>query len=1362
MKRHKKFLILIALLLVVNSAFFIAWYGFNLKGKIRSIAEKEIGKALGGEATIGELNFSERQLIARNFEFAAQDSSLEIRIGELRVRYNLLKVITSGFKIRNLLERVDIDAPIVSLRLRPKAEEEDKKPSKPLQIPDLLPFFKEINLSRGVFNLDLELDLKLVNAGNLKLVDSFEELKISAINKKNTRFRLFGISANNGKLGLEGELDNGRLVMANASLEHYDPLIAYHPDIKGFSTDLSLRAEASQARKGGPYQLNLDLGLVGTRATLLDQYPLQLSSLLISGNEHRARADITGLSSGQSSAAGYLEITDLNRDMGLEGTLTLSSIDLALLEQGLSGLVNATLEASGSIKAPLLSLRADSPRIAYQSWAIQNLGLKADLKDKLIRAELLSGNWENQSLEAEASFNLETRRLSGTLASSAIQSFGHELIAYGALSYDLDFNQGLPMGTVTLDNIDFSHELLELTGLSGEVHLIPLKLEDQSPKYMVDAKLRSPQGYYVNVLGDVLSRQLMVDMDLLSLDLAQLYANDLIQRFNPLLSGAVRAYMSGDQIVASSKLNLDLSGDFHYNSDLRFSAAYNLASGNASLNLAGSDGLFNEEEVNLQLTADYIGEVINVYAFRINDLISLSGSLDPRDIPGMSFDLALMDLRRENITRLFPPIEELLPQFGSLSLRSIYNWHDSGKIDASLNLRDLDLEGLQPLTGEISLHGPPQACLAEGKISSGGNVLGLLSADVHIAEQTAVDARFRVNDLKLASFLEDDTIKATLNGLVAASYTDFLKNIEHPNLIVDLQARNLELPGLELDQIDLVAQQQANLLIVDAISAVKEGLVDLRGSGALDYNFLSNSYFEGEHSLNLDMRGELFNWLHKKVPYIIDASGNSIMQASLGVREEQFVITNGSIQLNQGRLVLQDQPESIHNINLTAHITDNRFLIDRFSARMGEGELRINNYFSEDEGNHFMAAMLDLGIFRLSIDEPGILVSVPMFTPTRSLSQLTLSGLDRDFATVMGPFDDMKIMANLLVSRATVTYPPNTDNLLRLIYSVRDAALRRNVEDPAPLPFSMDLLVRIKDNVSYVTYPANIRVNPGSFIHVLYDGQIWSVQEANFSSENGTLDFFGTVFQVDNVNVAIMEAQDLMQIQGNLTRRSPDGTIINLDINTDNDTSKAFLDRLQLTLSSDNPQDRTISQILSRVRYDNLPTDPDLEERESNFSSDAINLLSGNINSAFISPILYPFENSVRRLLKLDAFSVDFGFIQNLVNEYSTNQDQMAEYTDMRQVSSDIVQFSSAILLNNLSMSMSKYLFSRFYVDYKLTLQEATDLQQNTALLISHDTSLRMMLPWALRLTYNLNYEATGQGLSHGVMLYRSFRFRGL
>ncbi len=1362
MKRHRKFLILIALLLVVNSAFFIAWYGFNLKGKVRNIAEQEIGKALGGEARIGELNFSERQLIARRFSFSAPDSSLEIRVSEVRIRYNLLKVITSGFKIRNLLERVEVESPIVSLRIRPKADEEDRKPSKPFEIPNLLPYFKEISLSRGVFNLDLELDLKLVNDGSLKLVDSFEELEISAINKKSTSFNLSGISANQGRLELSGELDNGRLVMAEADLSHYDPLIAYHPDIKGFSTDLSLRAEANQAKRGGPYSLSIDLGLAGTKATLLDKYPLQLASLLVNGNEHKVHADISGLSLNQSSLEGYLEITDLNRDLGLEGSLSLGSFDLAFLEQGLSGSVNAELQASGTLKEPLLSLRADATRVAYQEWELNDLAIKAELQDRTARAELLSGRWNNQALEAEASFDLATHRLIGTLSTSAIQSFGHELLAYGSAAYDLDFNQGLPMGTVKLENIDFSYELLELAGLEGEIRLIPLKLEGHAPKYMADAKLRSPDGYYLNVLGDILSRQLMVDMDLLSLDLAQLYANDLLQRFNPIVSGAFRAYMDGNQIVTGSNFNLDLSGDFHFNSDLQLSAAYNLATGKASLNLTGSDGRFNEEEVNLQLTADYTGSDINVYAFRINDLISLSGSMDPRNRADMSFDLAVMDLQRENITKLYPPLEELLPQFGSLSLRTAYNWEESGEIDANLSLRELILEGLQPLSGQIKLQGPPQACLAEGKISSGTSVLGLLSADVSIAEQTAVDARLRLNNLKLNNLLTDSPVQASITGIVAASYTDFLRNIEQPNLMVDLQARALELPGLELDQIDLVAQQQANLLIVDAISAVKEGLVDLRGSGALDYNFISNSYFEGNHTLNLNLRGELFNWLHKKVGYIVDASGNSVMQASLGVREEQFVVTSGSIQVNQGRLVLQDQPESIHNINLSAHITDNRLFLERFSARMGEGELRVSNYFSEDESNHFMAAMLDLGIFRLSIDDPGILVSVPMFTPTRSLSQLTLSGLDRDFATVMGPFDDMKIMANVLVSRATVTYPPNTDNLLSLIYSVRDAALRRNVEDPLPLPFSMDLLVRIKDNVSYVTYPANIRVNPGSFIHVLYDGQIWSVQEANFSSESGTLDFFGTVFQVDNVDVAIMEAQDLMLIQGNLTRRAPDGTIINLNINTDNDTSKAFLDRLQLTLSSDNPQDRTISQILSRVRYENPPIDPDLQERESNFSTDAINLLSGNLNSAFISPILYPFENSVRRLLKLDAFSMDFGFIQNLVNEYSNNSDQMAEYTDMQQVTSDIVQFSSAILLNNLSLSMSKYLFSRFYVDYKLTLQEATDLQQNTALLISHDTSLRMMLPWALRLTYNLNYEATGQGLSHGLMLYRSFRFRGL
>jgi len=71
---------------------------------------------------------------------------------------------------------------------------------------------------------------------------------------------------------------------------------------------------------------------------------------------------------------------------------------------------------------------------------------------------------------------------------------------------------------------------------------------------------------------------------------------------------------------------------------------------------------------------------------------------------------------------------------------------------------------------------------------------------------------------------------------------------------------------------------------------------------------------------------------------------------------------------------------------------------------------------------------------------------------------------------------------------------------------------------------------------------------------------------------------------------------------------------------------------------------------------------------------------------------------------------------------------------------------------------MSKYLGLRMFLDYKFTLQEATDLQ-TTKFLIYHDTSLRWILPKQYRITYTFKYEPITPKMTHEVMVHKSLRF---
>ena len=65
-------------------------------------------------------------------------------------------------------------------------------------------------------------------------------------------------------------------------------------------------------------------------------------------------------------------------------------------------------------------------------------------------------------------------------------------------------------------------------------------------------------------------------------------------------------------------------------------------------------------------------------------------------------------------------------------------------------------------------------------------------------------------------------------------------------------------------------------------------------------------------------------------------------------------------------------------------------------------------------------------------------------------------------------------------------------------------------------------------------------------------------------------------------------------------------------------------------------------------------------------------------------------------------------------------------------------------------------------MDYELGLQEATDLQKKTRLMVSHDTSLRLVLPKQYRVGYTFSYEPSEERITHEIMIQKTLRFWGL
>lgn len=1356
MPRTKVFLILILILLLVNAIFFVSWYGLGGRNLFRKTVAEQLGRLMKGKLSIGELQFSDRQLFAENISFTSADSTITVDVSRLRVQYNLLRFIFSGFKVKGLIREADVYKPVVAYRYRYKPSV--PRPKKPLILPDLAGYFKSLSVRDGNFRLDMQLPLKIIQDGQLLILEEVHNIDITVQNRNITTLKLTAESSSRGRISLEGILNRGRIASAELEATGLNPRGVSHPDLKQLSTEASLVAFAKQDSLGAKLSYEAKAQLWGTSALFNDKYPVRIPYLSAETDGQNLSAQFSRSSFGSSYASAEVQISDLGPKLNFKIAKAEAGLDLGMIMPDLKGFVQAQIDAGGTLKEPYGNIALKSDYVAWQKYSLQNLNFSSFFKEGVLNFENPGLRFENHLVNLSGALNPTTLSLDANLETSPLLTSGQPYLVTADLDLHAQLLSKFPLVEAKINRIDASSGLANLNGVSGSVNLIPAL---DSKNYYVDASLTGEDGVSLKLIGDILDRNLLLDANFSSLSPAAVYAHKQLQKLDPLVSGNIKAILNGDKITTHSELSVALRGFLPYTTKLDLLGNFDLNKLEGTLHLMGREGLLNEQELSFNLAAALQNNQLQLYGLRVNDLISLSGRMNLQNYKDNDFSLALWNISYLDIVRFYPDLDVQIPEFKGLTLFAEYNKNQDKAVVASLNLNEIDLLAVTPLGLNLSFNGPLQNIKLQGVIDGPSQKIldlnGNLSLDSRI--DLALEAAFK--DLAIENVVLDSPLSGILNGKAGIVLKDLMGKPLHMDLMADLRARHLKFGDFVLDTVMLKAVQNRRLLQVDNLYVFSDQLFELTGSGAIDYNAVNNEFFEGQNRLNLQIDGQLFSWLKNITPYIQESRGNSSLSCSIGIQDEQFLVSGGKLDISDGFMRIKDQTEPLSNIFVRGTFDKNRIIIERGQVQMGEGKLVFNNIFEADNSDHFMLGFMDLGIIRLLIEEPGILANVPLFTPPKTLSNILLKGRNSRYAMVKGPFDQMKISAEVQLSNTSALFPPNTDNLLKLANSVREATNKRSDSDTAPLPFSLDALITLGENVSYVTYPAKLSIQPGGYLHLLYDGLAFTVQDAYFSSERGTIDIFGTVFQVEKVDITMVDAQDLLNVDGIFYKRAPDGTLITLKATTLPDLSKSFMDRLQFSLTSDNPEDRSISQILSRLRYSGS-SDPNRQDSGVGLQDEALNLISGNLDASLYTPFLSPVETYVRRKLKLDNFTINAGFLQNLYTQYSNDPSQLFNYADMKQLTTDIAQFSSSILLNNLSISLSKYLGRRFFWDYQLELQEATDLQKRTRIMISHETSLRLMLPRQYRLGYTFQYTPQDKKTSHEIMIQRSFRFWGL
>ena len=552
------------------------------------------------------------------------------------------------------------------------------------------------------------------------------------------------------------------------------------------------------------------------------------------------------------------------------------------------------------------------------------------------------------------------------------------------------------------------------------------------------------------------------------------------------------------------------------------------------------------------------------------------------------------------------------------------------------------------------------------------------------------------------------------------------------------------------DSVHVAIVQEDSLLKINRFFIKRAGEIELKGSGAIGYNILNSNTFPDTNYVSLRFDGDFLRLLSYQTQIIEGGSSQSNFDFRIGMKENGLSITSGNIEVSKGSLSIKNQLEKLDNIIIELFIMDDILNIKKFQFRMGEGNLYIKNEIGNDDSD-FKLGNLNLGHFLFRTNKNGVLFHMPGFMPSNSVTKTIISGRNSHDLLVNGPFDDIHIIGDLHLSNGQVIFPPGTENLLQLFNKVIEVKMK---SDSAPMPFTLDLMLHFNENIRYVTYPIDVKLKPGGYLHLKYENGQFIVHEALFIAEEGTVDMFGTNLILDYMQVLLSQFGEGANINGTFYKKTSDGTLITLEIYNDK-SGISSLGTLRFDLKSDNPNDK-ITDILAKLRYNRTMNEISPAQKRTLLQDEVIQIAGLGLESAVLDPLISPVENWLRQAFRLDYFHLQTDLIQNLFASYSSENKSEYYYTEE---SNDVIRLTSEIFLNNLSVSMGKYVTRKLFVDYETRFEKPEEIITDANMGIYHAFTLRYDLPLKLKISYSYNILPFDEINTHQIMLQRSFRF---
>ena len=571
--------------------------------------------------------------------------------------------------------------------------------------------------------------------------------------------------------------------------------------------------------------------------------------------------------------------------------------------------------------------------------------------------------------------------------------------------------------------------------------------------------------------------------------------------------------------------------------------------------------------------------------------------------------------------------------------------------------------------------------------------------------------------------------------------------ISEPTLLFNLSCEDIKFGKISFDNGKINIFQDSNFIYIRE-AYLQKGKDKLTLKGEYAYNLFKKEFTNKNSDLIVFYQGDMLKEISNYIGYLETASSKTDIRLKINSPNKEINIAEGKIRIKNGKMKIKNQPQAITKIDGDITIQDGKVFIKNISGKMGDDKIYITNQF-EYHNRQIKTDFLNFGTILIRTGEKGISVNYPGYLLKDGIINAKLTGREDKYFKIFGPIDSLTLYGNIYFKNGNGIYPPK----------------KMKKKKGSPIRINLDLNLFFAKNIWYSTYPMNIKINPDSWLSLKGKTGEKILVNGFFSSSFGSISLFGERFQVVKVEMKIDQYSKRPKIIANFEKKLPDGTTIFLDIystteSVGQDIQKTEYGNFKLVLRTDSPNSETTAQIFSKMRYGKDFEQLSEEEKKSLYLDEAIKFAGQGIDNKLFNPLLNPVETKLRRWLGLDFFKLNTGLVENIILKSGILYSEEDKYKSMEQENQDteISRISKEIVLNNLSLSMGKYITHSWYVSYSALLQKGLEENNIERYGVIHQILFQYDLPLGFRMRYKYIYSPEEENVQE-ISLQKTFRF---